>query len=139
MAFTMQWEAAAPYDSALHEQVKAELSEPLRAALHTSGKFERRAAVTAVIDPYVERIPVEEEEKRSQIKKIVKALEEELLREAVLKSRKRFDGRALAEIRPITIEVGPLPRTHGSALFTRGETQSLVSATLGSEGRSGRR
>jgi polyribonucleotide nucleotidyltransferase len=65
------------------------------------------------------------------VKKVIGGLEEEILRDTVLGERKRFDGRALDEIRPITIEVGLLPRVHGSALFTRGETQALVSATLG--------
>jgi polyribonucleotide nucleotidyltransferase len=66
-----------------------------------------------------------------QVKKIITRLEEEILREVVLDERTRFDHRRLDEIRPIAAEVGLLPRTHGSALFTRGETQALVTATLG--------
>ncbi len=62
---------------------------------------------------------------------MISRLEEEILREVVLNERTRFDNRRLDEVRDIAIEVGLLPRTHGSALFTRGETQALVSATLG--------
>ena len=84
-----------------------------------------------MVKPYLEQIPAEEAEKRGQVKKIITRLEEEILRDVVLDERTRFDSRRLDEIRNIEIEVGLLPRTHGSALFTRGETQALVSATLG--------
>ena len=70
-------------------------------------------------------------EKRSNAKTVVKGLKEQILRDEILERGKRLDGRKFDEIRPITIEVGVLPRTHGSALFTRGETQALVTATLG--------
>jgi polyribonucleotide nucleotidyltransferase len=125
------WSPPEPYPESLYEQVKAELWSPLKAALHTKGKFERKKAVSGVTKPYLEQVPAEEPERRTRLKKIISRLEEELLREAVLVGRRRFDDRALDEIRNIEIEVGLLPRTHGSALFTRGETQALVSATLG--------
>ncbi len=126
-----EWQAPAPYDDAFFAEVEGALREPLKGALHTKGKFERKAAVAAVTDPYLEAIPEEDEERRGQVKRAVSTLEERLLREAVLESKRRFDGRVADEIRDIDIEVGLLPRTHGSALFTRGETQALVSATLG--------
>lgn len=126
-----EWQSAAAFDEALGLQVEAELRQDLGTALHTPGKFERRAAVDAVVDPYVERIAAEDEEKALQVRGAVRRLEEEILRQGILDEGRRFDGRALDEIRAIEIEVGPLPRTHGSALFTRGETQALVSATLG--------
>ena len=66
-----------------------------------------------------------------EAKAIFKELKEKVLRDEILERGKRLDGRAFDEIRPITIEVGVLPRTHGSAVFTRGETQALVTATLG--------
>ncbi len=62
---------------------------------------------------------------------VLKALESEIVRGNILKTRKRIDGRTTADVRPIVCEVGVLPRTHGSALFTRGETQALVTTTLG--------
>ena len=126
-----EWTVEEPYSQELLEEVKGALTEPLTKALHTVGKFERKAAVAEVVDPYVEQIPDEEDDKRLQVKRIIKRLEEDFLRQAVLEADKRFDGRSLDEIRNIEIETGPLPRTHGSALFTRGETQALVSATLG--------
>ncbi len=64
-------------------------------------------------------------------KRALSEMVETLTRETILKQRKRLDGRAFDQIRPITIEAGVLPRTHGSSLFTRGETQALVTVTLG--------
>jgi polyribonucleotide nucleotidyltransferase len=125
------WTAPKTYSEATYESIKGEIYAPLKAALFTKGKFERKAAVGAVVKPYVEQIPVEEVEKKANVKKVVSRLEEEILREVVLNDKIRFDNRRLDEIRPISIDVGLLPRTHGSALFTRGETQGLVTATLG--------
>jgi len=126
-----EWETPASFDNSLLEQVKTDLFESLHSALHTAGKFERRAAVTAVVEPYLESLGDDDEEKPVQVKQVIKHLEEEILRQEILGQGIRFDGRATDQIRPIEIEVGTLPRTHGSALFTRGETQALVSATLG--------
>ncbi|MFQ5526798.1 MAG: polyribonucleotide nucleotidyltransferase [Thermoanaerobaculia bacterium] len=126
-----QWEAKPRFSQETYDEVKRDLGEALSAALHTKGKFERKDAVAAVVGPYLERVPEDDEDKRGEIKKVVSTLEEEILRESILHTSQRFDGRALDEIREITIDTGLLPRTHGSALFTRGETQSLVSATLG--------
>jgi len=61
----------------------------------------------------------------------LKNLEKDIVRTKILKSKKRFDGRGVSDVRPIKCEVGVLPRTHGSALFSRGETQALVTTTLG--------
>ncbi|GAB4289508.1 MAG: polyribonucleotide nucleotidyltransferase [Ignavibacteriaceae bacterium] len=74
------------------------------------------------------------EGKEKEIASIIHDLEKSLMRERILKEGKRLDGRSTSEIRPITIETGILPRTHGSALFTRGETQSLTTVTLGTKG-----
>ncbi len=125
------WEAPEPYSQELFRQVEAALYEPMTKALHTQGKFERRDAVAEVTAPFLEAIPEDDEERRGQVKKIISALEERALREAVLDQGIRFDGRRSFDIRDISIDVGLLPRTHGSSLFTRGETQALVSATLG--------
>ena len=73
-------------------------------------------------------------EQGKEIKEILHDIEKELMRERILKEGLRLDGRNLTEVRPISIELGMLPRTHGSALFTRGETQSLMTLTLGSSG-----
>ena len=76
-------------------------------------------------------LPDEDAERKAEAKSIVKELKEKVLRDEILERGQRLDGRKFDEIRKITIEVGVLPRTHGSALFTRGETQALVTATLG--------
>ncbi len=126
------WASPESYPADLFDKVKAELASDLNEALHTKGKFEQKKAVGAVVDQYLEQFPDEEgDETRGQVKKIVKTLEEQLLAKAVLENRKRFDGRDLDEVRDISVETGLLPRAHGSALFTRGETQALVTATLG--------
>ncbi|HBL29332.1 MAG TPA: polyribonucleotide nucleotidyltransferase [Acidobacteria bacterium] len=125
------WTAPELYPESLYHQVRADLHAQLKAALFTKKKFERKDAVNGVVKPYLERIPAEEAEKKGQVKKIISRLEEEILREVVLNERTRFDSRRLDEIRNIDVELGILPRTHGSALFTRGETQALASATLG--------
>ncbi|MGH9465161.1 MAG: polyribonucleotide nucleotidyltransferase, partial [Thermoanaerobaculia bacterium] len=126
-----RWEPSGAYLPELAAQVTADLGGALRGALFTVGKFERKAAVEAVVGPYLAAIPDTEPERRAQTVKVVKGLEEEILRDEVLHHRRRFDGRALDEIRTLSLETGLLPRTHGSALFTRGETQALVSVTLG--------
>jgi polyribonucleotide nucleotidyltransferase len=129
------WTPPEPYPDALYQQVRAEMHDRLKEALFRKEKNERKQAVSAVVKPYVEQITHLDEadtlRRQQQVKKILTRLEEEILREVVLDERTRFDNRRLDEIRPITVEVGLLPRTHGSALFTRGETQALVSATLG--------
>jgi polyribonucleotide nucleotidyltransferase len=125
------WEAPEPYPESLYQEVRGAIYANLKAALFTKQKFERKKAVSDVVKAHLETIPETEVEKRAQVKKIVSRLEEEILREVVLQDRIRFDSRKLDEVRPIQIELGLLPRTHGSALFTRGETQALVSATLG--------
>jgi polyribonucleotide nucleotidyltransferase len=125
------WTVPEAYPEELYAQVHADLHDRLEAALFRKGKFERKDAAAAVTKPYLEAIPEEDAKRRGQVKKILSRLEEEILREVVLEKHTRFDNRRLDEIRPIAVEVGLLPRTHGSALFTRGETQALVTATLG--------
>jgi polyribonucleotide nucleotidyltransferase len=125
------WTAPETYPESFYEQVKSEIYGPLKAALFNKKKFERKDAVNAVVKPYIESTAGDDAAKKADIKKIISRLEEEILREVVLNERIRFDSRRLDEIRPIQIEVGVLPRTHGSAVFTRGETQALASATLG--------
>ena len=128
-----EWVAPEGPSNEAYEQTKAEIGASLKDALHTKGKFERRDAVAEVTRPLFERLSEGEEDRRKELKAIVSRLEEEMLREAVLETSRRFDGRALDEIRDISIEVGVLPRTHGSALFTRGETQALAVSTLGTK------
>jgi polyribonucleotide nucleotidyltransferase len=93
-------------------------------------KLESYSRVAAVKKQVIEATP---EEQKLEAAKCLDALKERIFRDEMLKQRRRPDGRAFDEIRQITIETGVLPRTHGSALFTRGETQALVTVTLGTK------
>jgi polyribonucleotide nucleotidyltransferase len=116
-------------------EVARNYSDRLRAALDTSGQEKRAsyAAVDALKKEVVESYPEDHPEQRLMAKKIFDHLKETIFREDILNNRRRPDGRRFSEIRPITCEVGWLPRVHGSALFTRGETQALVTTTLGTK------
>src|SRR5215208_3310011 len=122
---------------ALNEQMQQEItekySERLREALDTTAQEKRAsyAAVDSLKKEAAEAYP--EDEHRSMAKLIFDHLKENIFRDDILNKRRRPDGRRFSEIRPITAEVGWLPRVHGSALFTRGETQALVSTTLGTK------
>ena len=124
---------------ALNEEMLGEIQrnygERLRAALDTTHQSKRAsyAAVDALKAEVVESYPEDQAETRALAKKCFDHLKETIFRDDILNHRRRPDGRRFSEIRPITCEVGWLPRTHGSALFTRGETQALVTTTLGTK------
>ncbi len=124
------WKAPEPYTAEFKQQVESAIWDDFTAALNTPAKFERRDAVKAVVNDFLEQLP-EDDERRAQVGKIVSELEDKALREIVMKEGKRFDNRALDVIRSLDCDTGILPRVHGSALFTRGETQALASVTLG--------
>jgi len=113
------------------ERIGKEFSQKISDALHTPGKLASYAELDSVRDEIVASVPEEEADRREQADKIYHHLMEQIFRKEMLQDRKRPDGRAFDEIRPVSIEVSLLPRAHGSALFTRGETQALVTATLG--------
>ncbi|MDR0842570.1 MAG: polyribonucleotide nucleotidyltransferase [Acidobacteriota bacterium] len=112
-------------------RIEKDFSRKISDALHTTGKLASYAELDKVHAEILSSVPDEEPERREQAGKIYHHLMEQIFRNEMLQDRKRPDGRAFDEIRPITIEVSLLPRAHGSALFTRGETQALVAATLG--------
>ncbi len=120
-----------PRDTALIERVRGLVAGKLEAGLLVSGKFERRTAVVNAKQAVKAALAEEYPDRGHDVDKVLEELEGEALRMLVVRENRRVDGRGLADIRPITCEVGVLPRTHGSALFTRGETQALVIATLG--------
>ncbi len=124
------WNAPEAWPAELEADVVSSIWDDFTAALNTPGKFERRDAVKAVVDGFTDSLP-EDDESRSQVRGIVSKLEDRALREIVMQQNKRFDNRALDEVRPLDTDTGLLPRVHGSALFTRGETQALASVTLG--------
>src|SRR5947209_7473973 len=123
----------------LNEEMLGELQrnygDRLRDALDTTGQDKRTsyAAVDALKKEVVESYPEDQLEQRQMAKKIFDHLKETIFRDDILNKRHRPDGRRFTDIRLITCEVGWLPRTHGSALFTRGETQALVTTTLGTK------
>jgi polyribonucleotide nucleotidyltransferase len=116
-------------------EIERNYSEKLRAALDTTqqNKLASYAGVDALKKEVVESYPEDQLEQRMMAKKIFDHLKEKIFRDDILNNRRRPDGRRFSEIRPITCEVGWLPRVHGSALFTRGETQALVTTTLGTK------
>src|SRR5512134_1808695 len=111
--------------------VESMMSAPLLEAMKTPGKLESYAKMKQVKDEFVAQLPETETEKRAAVPAIYDALREKIMRQEILGNGRRPDGRRFDEIRNITSEVGVLPRTHGSALFQRGETQALVTVTLG--------
>lgn len=123
-------------DTALIEAVKADAEAAVGDAFRIVDKLERQSKLAEIQKATAEKIKASKEEwaeKDNEIAKIFFELERNIVRERILSGEKRIDGRTLRMIRPITIATGILPRVHGSALFTRGETQSIGTCTLGSE------
>jgi polyribonucleotide nucleotidyltransferase len=118
-------------DAALTAEIEQAIEEPLLAAMRLPGKLESYARIKQVRDEYVATLPAEDLARRAAVPAVYAGLREKLLRREILERGRRLDGRAFDQIRQITCEVGVLPRTHGSALFTRGETQALATVTLG--------
>jgi polyribonucleotide nucleotidyltransferase len=120
---------------AVHDELWQWALPKMEEACFVRGKFERAAAVKAVgtsaLDQFAERIP---EEDSARAEALLEELETQVVRESILGRQVRTDGRGPDDIRPIACEVDVLPRAHGAALFTRGETQALALTTLGSEG-----
>ncbi len=116
--------------SELYAKVEKVGEDAVRAAFAITDKQERTTAISAARDT-IQKALSEEDREDSQLGNCFKKLESAVVRGDVIKTGKRIDGRDLTTVRPIVSEVGLLPRTHGSALFTRGETQGLVVTTLG--------
>ncbi|MEM7645261.1 MAG: polyribonucleotide nucleotidyltransferase, partial [Pseudomonadota bacterium] len=121
----------APDYSDLYARCKTLGEDAMRAAFAITDKQQRQAAISAARDTIRAGLTEEELEQDSALGSCFKKLESEVLRGDVIATGKRIDGRDLTTVRPISCEVGLLPRTHGSALFTRGETQGLLVTTLG--------
>ena len=131
------WDWVKPAENtALIEAVKAGAEAAVGDAFRIVDKLERQNKLAEIQKATAEKIKASKEEwaeKDNEIAKIFFELERNIVRERILSGEKRIDGRTLRMIRPITIATGILPRVHGSALFTRGETQSIGTCTLGSE------
>jgi polyribonucleotide nucleotidyltransferase len=124
---------APEFDQAYFDELSAKISDRLKNALDTKTheKLESQTLVKAIKDELAAALPAEDPAAKKKLAHYYEKLRERVFREQVTKERIRPDRRAFDEIRTITIETSVLPRTHGSALFTRGETQALVTATLG--------
>jgi polyribonucleotide nucleotidyltransferase len=129
-----KWEFSPPaLNQELYQEIAGKIRAELTDALDTQkhGKLESYAKVDELKERTVDGY--EDEVKKTEAGDLFDRLKERIFRDQILKDRRRPDGRKFDEIRPIEIEVGILPRTHGSALFTRGETQALVTSTLGTK------
>ena len=119
-------------DATLQAEVKGLVAQPIRDAIMISNKTARQERLDQILADTIEKLKKPEDSSRERHVKIVfHNLEYTEVRKMILEKRSRADGRGPADIRPITCEVGALPRAHGSAIFTRGETQSLAVVTLG--------
>ncbi len=124
-----------PFDQGIYDSLKKTIGAELKDALNTEKhpKKESYRLVDELKAKVTEAIPEEEEERLKLTKRAFDRLKEDIFRDEILNARRRPDGRAFDQIRKITCEVGLLPRVHGSALFTRGETQALATLTLGTK------
>jgi polyribonucleotide nucleotidyltransferase len=118
-------------DTALFNKIEAAAAERLYKALFTSEKIERRNAIWLLRSEIFKELGEEFQDRKSEVFDMFHDLEKKISRDIILKEGRRIDNRKFDEVRPITCEVGILPRPHGSALFTRGETQVLAVLTLG--------
>ncbi len=127
------WQPAAT-DDALLARVRAASEQGLTKAYAIADKMQRHDAITAAKNAAIAALCIEGEENapsRSAVSELLYKVEKNLVRELILAGKPRIDGRDLSTVRPISVECGILPRAHGSALFTRGETQAIVTTTLG--------
>ena len=129
-----EWEAEAK-DDALFEKVSATVGSDIEGAYKIADKSDRQEAMAAVKQKAVSDLLGDDADysEAESLKSAIKVLEKNTVRGRILANEPRIDGRDKETVRPITIETGVLPRTHGSALFTRGETQAIVTCTLGTE------
>ncbi|MDT8340188.1 MAG: polyribonucleotide nucleotidyltransferase [Longimicrobiales bacterium] len=129
----MDWTPVTP-DEALRNRVEQLAGAKVVEALNLQDKQERQQAMATVKEDVIASLQAEDEawaEHEKDVGEVLRGIEKRTMREQILSKGERADGRTLDEIRPITCDVGVLPRVHGTALFTRGQTQALVAATLG--------
>ncbi|HZU50327.1 MAG TPA: polyribonucleotide nucleotidyltransferase [Sphingomicrobium sp.] len=128
------WELAPQGDkAAIKKQLKDLIGADIDAAYRLTSKSDRSAALNSAREKAAEAFAEADPQDQLVAMKLVKSIEADVVRGAILKEGRRIDGRDTKTVRPISISVGFLPRTHGSALFTRGETQAIVTTTLGTK------
>ncbi len=120
-----------PVDEELERQVRESVAGPIREAVLIANKSDRQERLDQIMADAVDKLGEEDPVRCRQVKGVYHDVEYHEVREMILEKKIRADGRGASDIRPITCETSILPRTHGSALFTRGETQSLAVVTLG--------
>ena len=118
-------------EEAIYEKVEMIAQKRLREAFYIKEKMDRRERLEEILQSTLQEYGAEDADSRKMVKNVLEEINRRLVRRLILEEKKRIDGRSLSEIRPISCEVGILPRTHGSALFTRGETQVLAVVTFG--------
>jgi polyribonucleotide nucleotidyltransferase len=128
----VEW-SAQDTNADLENQIINHVETDIKAAYQIPEKLIRQDKLKEIRNAIVEKLTATGDHAENAIRTIIENLEYKIVRSAILNDSKRIDGRALDSIRPISIRTGVLPRTHGSALFTRGETQALVVATLGTQ------
>ncbi len=126
-----KWEVEIKDYKEVKKKIADAFESDLRKAFQEVDKKKRSTAISEIDTKCKEMFAEDEKITENEAMSQLKSLEKDIVRTAILKDKKRIDGRGLADVRKITCEVGVLPRTHGSALFTRGETQALVVTTLG--------
>ena len=129
---TSQQEDKEPEDNSdLYDLIKSSYGEKISSVYQIIEKQERYEKLSLLKDEVIKNQLNEEEDNSETISKVFDNLKKDIVRERILSGEKRIDGRDSNTVRPISVQTGVLPRTHGSALFTRGETQALVVTTLG--------
>ncbi len=118
-------------DQAKFQEIEAKYGTALMDALLSDNQTTRNQKIRAIQQELQEAIPEDDPDQAAETKELLYQVQKKLVRKSITEDGRRPDGRSFDEIRPITIEAGPLPRTHGSAVFTRGETQCLATVTLG--------
>jgi len=126
-----EWKIEKKDLSKLSKKISKELTKDLEKAFSEKDKKKRSELINLATEKCKSLFEGDETYSELEILLELKNLEKDIVRTKILKTKKRIDGRGLSDVRPIKCEVGVLPRTHGSALFTRGETQALVTTTLG--------
>ncbi len=122
-----------PYTKEFYEEIEKNHKSSILQRLLIKEKKKRNEELSNYLNEVLLKVPQEKEEEKKKIYLVFQELEKNIVRNLILNEGKRIDGRSFDDLREIKCEIGILPRTHGSALFTRGETQALVSVTLGTK------
>ena len=128
---TQQEAPTAEDNSELYNLIKSSYGDQISSVYQITNKQERYEKLSTLKDDVISKESNTEEDNLDKISKVFDSLKKDIVRERILSGEKRIDGRDTMTVRPISVQTGVLPRTHGSALFTRGETQALVVTTLG--------